>query len=178
MKAKHPVLIAKPELAGISLRGHDSLATMRGVGSLRAPDLMHARVDYEREPCHPDAEKHAARVAGLRARLPTCGPSGRGEAEREVPASAAAAEPEAAAPGPKRPMPQNQSQLSPCPLRSLRSLRSNRVGGARRPTPAAAGRSPRRLDRHLRSGRRLCRPVLGWGFITSSNCYPVRTNTT
>jgi tetratricopeptide (TPR) repeat protein len=35
----------------------------------RAIELMQVRVDYEREIAHPDAEKHAARVAALRARL-------------------------------------------------------------------------------------------------------------
>ena len=35
----------------------------------RAAESMQVCVDYEREIGHPDAEKHAARVAALRARL-------------------------------------------------------------------------------------------------------------
>jgi hypothetical protein len=34
-----------------------------------AADLMQFQVDYQREIGHPDAEKHAAAVAGLRARI-------------------------------------------------------------------------------------------------------------
>ena len=41
-----------------------------GEGDLgRAADLLQVRVDYERSIGHPDAEKHAAHVAALRARI-------------------------------------------------------------------------------------------------------------